>query len=103
RRADLGGLLGERLRIGEKCDPRVCRHAEVVPALAADVEGGLELVVTVVRAAARTGVRVLLGCGCALDLLDPDVDPGFTHARTDVKPGSTSGSSRSREIGRAHV
>ena len=58
--ADVGRLLDERARVGVPRDPRAGRHREVVAAVAADPECGLELVVAVVRAALGAGVRVLL-------------------------------------------
>ena len=58
--AELGGLLGEAAFVGETGDPRVRAHREVVPALRADIEVLRQLVVAVVRAAGRAGVRVRL-------------------------------------------
>ena len=55
------------------------RHREVVAAVRADVERRRELVVAVVRPAARAGVRVLLLAGRRLRVLDPDVDAGLGH------------------------
>ncbi|HEY3070392.1 MAG TPA: hypothetical protein VGJ34_08745, partial [Gaiellaceae bacterium] len=46
--------------VGEAGDPRARSHREVVAALGTDVEVLLQLVVAVVRAAGRAGVRVRL-------------------------------------------
>ena len=59
-RANVGRLLDERALVGEPRDPGPGRHREMVAALAADVERRRELVVAIVRLAARAGVRVLL-------------------------------------------
>ena len=59
-RAQLGGLLDERALVGELRDPLAGVHREVVAALRADAEVRLQLVVAVVRAAARARVRMSL-------------------------------------------
>ena len=56
-RAQVGVLLRERARVGELLDPLARPHGEVVPALRADAKVLRELVVAVVRAAARARVR----------------------------------------------
>ena len=73
----------ERARVGELLDPRAGAHREMVAALRADAKVLVELVVAVVRAAVRTGVRVLLGLSDRLRrvlVLDRHVDVRrFSH------------------------
>ena len=57
-RAKVRVLLLERAPVGELLDPPARPHGEVVPAVRADPERRLELVVPVVGVAARAGVRV---------------------------------------------
>ena len=79
-RAEVGGLLDEAARVGELLDPLARLDREVVPALGADPEVRVQLVVPVVRAAARAGVRVLLRRRLGrLLVLDRDVDLGVGH------------------------
>ena len=73
---EVGRLLDERARVGERVDPRARAHREVMAALRADPERRLELVVAVVRVAARAGVRVLRRRGRLVVGLDGDVDFG---------------------------
>src|SRR5205085_5456155 len=63
------------------------RHGEVMAALAADVERLLELVLAVVRVAARAGVRVPLTRGLLRGsrLLDGDVDAA-RHGTSEFRP-----------------
>ena len=80
--AQVGVLLGERSRVGELLDALARPDREVVAALRADSEVRVELVVAVVGAAGRTGVRVLAGlAGVRRNalLLDRDIDPGVRH------------------------
>ena len=78
--ADVGRLLDERALVGVPRDPPAGRHREVMPAVAADPECGLELVVAEVRAALGARVRVLrVRRGRSVLVLDLDVDPGLGH------------------------
>ena len=74
--AQLGRRLEEAALVGEVRDPGARPHREVVAALGADPEVLVELVVAVVRAAARArvGVAPVSQLGRVL-VLDVDVDP----------------------------
>src|SRR5581483_2830210 len=61
-------------------DARPRQHREVMAAVRADRERRFELVVAVMRAAPRAGVRMLLvGGGRSVPVLDLDVDRGLGH------------------------
>src|SRR5262249_2730217 len=74
------GFFHERTLVCERCDARTRVHREVVPALRADPERPLELVVAVVRLAPGARVRMLLAVRLRrVAVLDRDVDPGRGH------------------------
>src|SRR5205807_3278760 len=85
-RPQVGRRLDEAALVGEVRDARARSHRKVVAALGTDPEVGLQLVVAVVRVAARAGVRMtaLRRLGRVL-VLDGDVDPG-AHRRHDLRP-----------------
>ena len=82
RRAKLDVGLDERAAVGQLCDPLTRSHGKVMAALRAHAQRLLDLVVAIVRMAARAGVgmplRVVRPAGLAV--LDGHVDPAL-HGR----------------------
>jgi hypothetical protein len=78
--ADVRRLLDEAAVVRQPVDAGVRRHRVVVAAVRADPQCLRELVVAVVRPAARAGVGVLLVPGLRyVRVLDLDVDPCLRH------------------------
>ncbi len=77
-RAKIRRFLGEAVRIGQLFDPLGRMNREVVTAMRADAQIGVQLVVTIVRAALGTGVGVGLvpvrGRRKRMPVLDRHVD-----------------------------
>jgi bacterioferritin-associated ferredoxin len=85
-RTQVGRLFDERVGVGERCDPCMRAHREVVPAVRTDPERRVELVVPVVRMAFGTGVRMLLARRLGdVPMLDGDVDPRG-HEPSSLEP-----------------